>query len=134
MQYEDLGLTLKTTPYVMKSGLIRLSIDLKLEALTGASNNNIPILTNSNYVSDITVPEGSTAVMMSELSNVESASVSGIPGLASLPGFQYTLADKLKNTASSELVLMITPHLVRRRAASLASRRIPFASSVPVDN
>jgi len=133
VQYEDLGLTLKTTPYAMKSGLIRIDLDLKLEALTGASNNNIPILTNSNFVSEITVPEGATAVMMSELSNSESASVSGIPGLASLPGFQETLADTLKTTSSSELVLMITPHLVRRRASSIASRRIPFAGAV-VDN
>jgi len=134
VQYEDLGLTLKSTPYVMKSGLIKLSIDLKLEALTGESNDNIPILTNSNFVSDITVPDGSTAVMLSEMSNTQAASVSGIPGLASLPGFQDTLADTLKETSSSELVLLITPHLVRRRPSSIASRRVPFASSVPVDN
>jgi general secretion pathway protein D len=134
VQYEDLGLTLKTTPYVMKSGLIKLSIDLKLEALTGESNDNIPILTNSNFVSDITVPDGSTAVMLSEMSNTQSASVSGIPGLASLPGFQDTLADTLKETDSSELILLVTPHLVRRRPSSIASRRVPFASSVPVDN
>jgi general secretion pathway protein D len=134
VQYEDLGLTLKATPYVMKSGMIRLDIDLKLEALTGTSNDNIPILTNSNFVSGMTVPDGSTAVMLSEMTNTQSASVSGIPGLASLPGFQDTLANTLKDTDSSELVLLVTPHLVRRRPSSIASRRVPFASSVPVDN
>jgi hypothetical protein len=134
VQYEDLGLTLKTTPYVMKSGLVRVDVDLKLEALTGASNNNIPILTNSNFVSELTVPEGSTAVMMSELSGSESVSVSGLPGIASLPGFQQTLADQIRTTSSSELVLMITPHVVRRRSASIASRRIPFGGAVAADN
>ena len=35
IQYEDLGITLKTAPSVLKSGLIALHIDLKIEALTG---------------------------------------------------------------------------------------------------
>ncbi len=134
IQYEDLGLTLTAKPNVLKSGLVRLSITLKIEALTGQSSNNIPVLTSRNFTSDLIVQDGSTAVMLSDLSSTEAASVSGLPGLANLPGFQDTLADKLKETDSSELVMLITPRLVRRRPASIASRRIPFASSVPAEN
>ncbi len=134
IQYEDLGLTLKAKPYVLKSGLVRLNIDLKIEALTGQSLDNIPVLTSRNFISDIILQDGSTAVMLSDLSSTEAASVSGLPGLANLPGFQDTLADKLRQTNSSELVMLITPRLVRRRPASIASRRIPFLSSVPAEN
>lgn len=133
VQYEDLGLTLKTTPSVLKSGLISMHVELKIEALTGASANNIPVLTSRAFTSDVTVPEGQTALMLSELSSVESAAVSGIPGLASLPGFQESLADKVAERDSSELVLMITPHLVRRRANTIAGPRIAFQTSVPTD-
>lgn len=133
IQYEDLGITLKTTPSVRRSGLISMHIDLKIEALTGTSANNIPVLTSSNFVSDITVQEGMTAVMMTQLSSTESASISGLPGLAELPGFQETLANANKSKSESELVLLITPHLVRRRSASMASQRIRFSSSVPAD-
>lgn len=134
VQYEDLGITLKTTPTVMRSNLVKLAIDLKIEALTGSSLNNIPILTSSVYTSDITVPEGQTVVMLSDMSKTESAAISGIPGLAELPGLQQTLADNMRERSSSELILLITPHLVRHRNNSMASRAIPFSSSVPADN
>ena len=131
IQYEDLGITLKTTPTVLKSGLVSVHVDLKIEALTGASLDNIPVLTASNFVSDITLPEGQTAMMLSNLSSSEEASLSGIPGLSELPGFRQTLADTNKETDHSELVLLVTPHIARRRSTVIASRRIPFRTSVP---
>jgi general secretion pathway protein D len=134
VQYEDLGITLKTTPSVMRSSLIKLNIDMKIEALTATSLNNIPVLTSSVYTSDITVPDGQTVVMLSAVSKTESASIGGLPGLAELPGFQQTLADTMKETDSSELIMLITPHLVRRRANSMSSRAIPFHTSVPQEN
>ncbi len=133
ISYEDLGITLKTTPTVLKSGLITLHVDLKIEALTGVSLDNIPVLTETALTSDVTVPEGATALMLSELSSTESRAVSGIPGLASLPGFDQSLADTLRETDHSELVLTITPHLVRRRNNVLAGPRIPFQTSVPAE-
>ncbi len=133
ISYEDLGLTLKTTPTVLKSGLISLHVDMKIEALTGASANNIPVLTDTAFTSDITVPEGSTALLLSELSSNQSAAISGLPGLASLPGFQESLADRLTETAHSELVLSITPHLVRRRSDVTVGPRIAFQTSTPGD-
>ena len=134
IQYEDLGITLKTTPTVMRSGLVSLHIDMKIEALTGASLNNIPILTSSVYTSDITVPDGQTVVMLSDMSKTESAAISGLPGLGELPGFQQTLADVMKESVSSELVLLITPRLVRHRSDSMSSKAIRFNTSVPSEN
>jgi type II secretory pathway component GspD/PulD (secretin) len=131
VQYEDLGLTLKTTPTVMKSGMVNMAISLKIEALTGTSANNIPVLSNSVFESSITVADGKTAMMISSLSKTESASIAGLPGLSELPGFEQSAADDLKTANSSELVLMVTPHIVRHRNSLTASRRIPFQSSAP---
>lgn len=131
IQYEDLGLTLKTTPSVQKNGMVTLQIDMKIEALTGASANNIPVLTSRVFTSTITVPDGSSALLLSELSKTESKSVGGLPGLGSLPGFQSTLADTDREHDSSELVLTITPHIVRKRPGELAGPRIAFQTSTP---
>ena len=133
VQFEDLGITLKTEATTLKSGLVRLKVDFKLEALTGASADGIPVLTSRNFISDITVKDGGTAVMLSDLSSTEAASVNGIPGLAELPGFQESVADRLKETDSSELVLLVTPTVVRRRSNEAASRRIVFQPSGPQD-
>jgi len=124
IQYEDLGLTLKATPVVQRSGAIKMHIDLKIEALNGDSVNNIPILNNQQFISDVTLDDGDTAVMVSSLTKSESASISGYPGLGELPGFQTATADKITNTDSSSLILLITPHVTRRRANLSAGPRI----------
>jgi Flp pilus assembly secretin CpaC len=124
IQYEDLGLTLKATPTVQKSGEISMHLDLKIEALAGSSLNNIPILANRQYVSDVTVRDGETALLVSTLSRTESAAISGTPGLGELPGFQVAGAVKNTETDSSELVVIITPHVVLRRSSVVVGPRI----------
>jgi general secretion pathway protein D len=124
IQYEDLGLTLKATPTVQKSGAIKMHIDLKIEALTGNSLSNIPILNNQQFVSDVTLDDGETALLASSLTKSESASLNGLPGLSQLPGFQTATADRITDTNSSDLVLLITPHITRRRSNLTVGPRI----------
>jgi general secretion pathway protein D len=124
IQYEDLGLTLKATPTVQRSGAIRMHIDLKIEALTGGSSNNIPVLNSQQFASDVTVDDGDTAVMVSSLTKSESASISGYPVLGELPGFQTATADKTTMTDTSNLILLITPHITRHRSNLMAGPRI----------
>jgi general secretion pathway protein D len=124
IQYEDLGLTLKATPVVQRSGAIKMHLDLKIEALTGGAVNSIPILNSQQFASDVTVDDGDTAVMVSSLTKSESASISGYPELADLPGFQTATADKITTTNSSELILLVTPHITRRRTNLTAGPRI----------
>jgi general secretion pathway protein D len=124
IQYEDLGLTLKATPTVQKSGAISMHLDLKIEALSGGSLSNIPILNSQQFASDVTLDDGETALLASTVSRTESAAIAGIPGLGQLPGFQTATADTVKETDSSELLLLVTPHVTRRRSNVSAGPRI----------
>lgn len=124
IQYEDLGITLKATPDVQKSGAVSMHLDMKIEALAGSALNNIPVLASRQFVSDITVNDGKTALLVSTLNKSETAAVSGLPGLGELPGFQTASADKVGETDTSELVVLITPHVIRRRSSTIAGPRI----------
>ena len=130
IQYEDLGITLKATPTIQKSGNISMHLDLKIESLAGTALNNIPILASRQIVSDITIGDGDTALMLSSLSRSESLAVSGTPGLGDLPGFQNLTADRNTEQDSSDLVLLVTPHVVRRRSGVTSGPRISFNPSV----
>ncbi|MBS1799087.1 MAG: hypothetical protein JSS95_04605 [Acidobacteria bacterium] len=131
IQYQDLGLLVEATPTVQRSGMVKLKLNLKIQALGGAAINNIPILINRQYTSDVTVADGETTLIASSLSRSESAAISGIPGLGELPGFQTATADKTAETDSSELILLITPHIVRHRSNEVAGPRIPFNQRLP---
>lgn len=124
IQYEDLGLTLKATPTVQKSGAIRLHLELKIEALTGGALDNIPVLNSQQFVSDITVDDGDTAMMASSVTKSTSDSLSGLTGISELPGFQTATGDTTTNSDTSELVLLVTPHITRRRSNITAGPRI----------
>jgi Flp pilus assembly secretin CpaC len=121
--YEDLGITLKATPAILKSGRINLKLDLKIESLSGSTSDGNPILDSRQMASDITVGEGESALMVSSVSKTESAAMSGIPGLSELPGFQMPVAEDVEKD-TSQLVMVVTPHVVRRRSDLLASPRI----------
>jgi Flp pilus assembly secretin CpaC len=121
--YEDLGITLKATPVILKSGRINLKLDLKIESLSGSTSDGNPILNSRQMASDITVGEGESALMVSSVSKTESAAMSGIPGLSELPGFQMPVTQDVEKD-TSQLVMVVTPHVVRRRSDLLAGPRI----------
>ena len=124
IQYEDLGLTLKATPTVLRSGSVSINLDLKIEALAGSALNGIPVLASRALTSNVTVPTGQTAMLVTSMSRQESSAVSGIPGLSELPGFQST-TDKDTQLDTTELVITLTPRLIRRGHDRIAS--IPLA-------
>jgi type II secretory pathway component GspD/PulD (secretin) len=123
VQYEDLGLTLDATPVVQRDGTVRIVLNLKLESLGGGSINNIPVLNSRQLSSTITIPAGQTALLASQVTTSETRDIQGIPGLSEIPGFQSTTDDN-KQTSSGELLMTITPHVVREGGPRIASR--PF--------
>ncbi len=121
--YEDLGVTLRATPVIQKSGHVSLALDLKIEALAGGSANGIPVLASRQFSSNITLASGESALMVSSVSKTETAALTGLPGLSELPGFQMP-TQKDAERDSSQLVVVVTPHVVRRRSDLLAGPRL----------
>jgi general secretion pathway protein D len=121
-QFEDLGITLKLTPQILHNTSVTIALDMKIEALAGASINNVPILNNRVLTTTITIPAGQTALVASLVSSNEIKALLGTPGLNDLPGFQGTAQDREKD--SDELLITITPHIVRAGRLNIASRRL----------
>ena len=112
VQYEDLGLTLKATPRVLRNGDVALSVDMKLDALSGTFIDGNPVLDNRAYSGVVTVKEGDAAVVATEVDKSESLAISGTPGLSEIPGMNdLTSKDSQKNYAT--IVIVMTPHVVR---------------------
>jgi general secretion pathway protein D len=125
VQYEDLGLTFKVTPRIERNDDVVLKLDLKIQALQGASLNGLPVLTNRSYTADIHLVNGASALVVGNLSRQESNAVSGTPGLTELPGFA-ALSSTTREYDVSNLAILITPHLIRRRHKELRGPVIPL--------
>ena len=117
IQYQDLGLTLKVTPKVLRNGDVVLSLDLTLDGLAGTSVNGLPVLSNRAYSGVVMLRQGAAAVLASELDQSESRAITGTPGISEIPGMNnLTGKDFQKNYAT--LLIVITPHVVRGTQAA----------------
>jgi general secretion pathway protein D len=125
VQYEDLGLTLKVTPRVERSDDVALKLDFKIQSLQGSSLNGLPVLTNQSYTADIILRNGASALVVGNLTRQQSNAVSGTPGLSELPGFT-ALSSTTKTFDVSNLAILVTPHILRRRHSGLVGPLIPM--------
>ena len=117
VEYQDLGLTLKATPKVLRNGDVALTIDMKIDALAGTSINGNPVLNNRAWSGVVTVKQGEAAEVVSEMDKSESRAVSGTPGISEIPGLNdLTGNETQKNYAT--LLIIITPHVIRGTQAA----------------
>jgi tetratricopeptide (TPR) repeat protein len=117
VEYQDLGLTLKTTANVMRNSEVALTIDLKINALSGTSINGNPVLNNRAYSGVVTIKQGEGAVLISDLNKQESRAISGVPGLSEIPGLNNVTGNDAQKSVAT-LLILITPHVIRGTQAA----------------
>jgi general secretion pathway protein D len=117
VEYQDLGLTLKATPRVIRNGEVALTLDMKITALGSQSLNGVPVLNNRSYSGVVTLQDGGSVVIVSQIDKEESLALSGSPGFSEIPGLKdVTTRDAQKNYAS--LLIVMTPRVVRGTQAA----------------
>jgi Flp pilus assembly secretin CpaC len=128
VQYQDLGLTLKATPKVLRNGAVAHSINMTLDALSGQTIDGNPVLNNRAYTGVVTLKEGSAAVVATEVDKSQSLIVSGTPGLSEIPGMNNVTSKDLESDYAT-LVIVMTPHVVRgpQAAGHTAMMRVESA-------
>ena len=83
-----------------------------------------PFSPTGEFDSDITLAEGESAMLVSTVSKTETAALTGLPGLSELPGFQAPTQGTGEKD-SSQLVVVVTPHVVRSLSDELFGPRVP---------
>src|SRR5208283_5073488 len=114
IQYEDLGINLKATPAIHGDRDVTLKLELAIRSLGTQTVNGMPIINNREYNGTITVKDGESSVVTGLLTRMDSLSLSGYPFLSTVPGLTYAASEHDKNNMDDELMVVITPHVVRR--------------------
>jgi general secretion pathway protein D len=87
---------------------------IEIKSLSGSSINEIPIIANRSFEQTVRLKEDETTVMAGVLQDNESLGINGTPGLAYLPKLGYLFGTRSVNDQGTELLVLITPRLVRR--------------------
>jgi general secretion pathway protein D len=111
--YEDIGLTLKAKPLIHNNSDVALDLEIQIQSLGSTVTNGVPDILNRQYKGGILVKEGEEAVVAGMVTQSDANTLSGLPLFSAIPGLGYLTSQKGKQEEDDELLILITPHVVR---------------------
>jgi type II secretory pathway component GspD/PulD (secretin) len=113
VNYEDIGLVLKAKPVVHNNSDVGLNIEVQFRSLGTTNTNGIPDILNREYKGGILLKEGQPAVVAGMITASDQRSLSGLPAFSLIPGLGLLTAESTKQDENDELLILITPYVVR---------------------
>lgn len=126
-QYQDVGVNLDITPDVAANGDIILHAKIDISAVGAPSNIGgveEPTFTQRSIEHVIRLKEGEVSLLGGLMQAQTTRTVSGLPGLGDVPLLRYFFSTQSYETIDEEVLILMTPHVVRLpddQALSLAS-------------
>src|SRR6202522_1392202 len=125
-QYLDVGVNIEITPHVHQGGELPLKLVMQLYSVTGqASIGGIsqPIIGQRKIEHEIRLKDGEANLQGGIFTESETKSLTGIPGLASIPILKYLFGQTTQDHSTDELVFAIVPHIIRGTELSEVNQR-----------
>jgi len=114
--YIDVGVNIDITPHV--HGIDEVTLKMAMDISAVDSYQNIggiqqPVIGQRKIENEIRLKEGEVNILGGILESTQTKSLSGIPGLASIPLFRYLFSEETKEVNDNEIVFILIPHIVR---------------------
>ena len=122
VQLRDTGVILRITPRVNKSGLVLLDVAQEVSDVVPTTTSTIdsPTIQQRRISSTIAVRDGETVALGGLIRDSNSRTRSGIPYLRKIPLLGDLFGSTSKNNRRTELIVLITPRVVRSQQESAA--------------
>src|SRR5580700_6750921 len=125
-QYLDVGVNIEITPHVHQGGEVTLKLVMEISSVTGqASIGGIsqPIIGQRKIEHEIRLKDGEANLQGGIFTESETRSLTGIPGLASIPILKYLFGQTTQDHSTDELIFAIVPHIIRGTELSEVNQR-----------
>ena len=120
-QYLDVGVNIDVTPNIHSNGEVTLKVAMDISSVTGQSNIggiSQPIIGQRKIEHVVRLREGEANLMGGMLEDLQTKSLTGIPGLAQIPILKYLFGQTATEHSETETVFVLIPHIVRRQVLS----------------
>lgn len=119
IQYIDAGLKLEVEPAISQGGdvTIRLNLDVSsIGAQTTTKNGTTAYIIGTRSTSTLLrLRDGETQIMAGLISDEDRKDINKVPGLSDIPLLGRLFSNNANNKKKTEIVLSITPHVLRER-------------------
>ncbi|MDM7948586.1 secretin and TonB N-terminal domain-containing protein [Hydrogenophaga sp.] len=117
VSYLDVGLKLDVEPNVYLDNEVAIRVALEVSSVTrevvGPSNSLAYQIGTRSAATVLRLRDGETQVLAGLISDEERSSANRLPGLGDLPGIGRLFSSTRDNASKTEIVLLITPRVVR---------------------
>lgn len=114
VQFKDAVLTLRVTPQITDAGTVILTLEVENNAPDyGNRVNGIPPINTQSAKTQVLVKDGQTAVVGGIYQSSESVNEDKTPFFSKIPILGYLFQRKGTSTGNNELLLFITPRIVK---------------------
>ena len=116
IQYRNTGVILKVTPHINSSGLVKMELSQEVSEKGNFDEEigNYSILTRKAETS-LVVHDAQTILMGGMMRQNTNNSDAGVPFLKDIPFLGYLFKSTTKDTTKTELIFLLTPHVVDSR-------------------
>jgi len=111
--YRTIGVNIEITPRLHHDDDISLRLKLEISNLSGTGYNNLPTFGTRFIETTIRLRDGETNLLAGLIRDDERTTLDGLPGLSDLPVVGRLFGHTKKETKQTDVVLMLTPHIVR---------------------
>lgn len=113
-EYKNVGVNIDITPRVHHDGDVTLALKLEISAKGAFSEElNAPSFNSRTVNTVIRLRDGETTMLAGLIRDEERRSLTGLPGLASVPLLGRLFGANRDEAAVSDIVMTLTPHVVR---------------------
>jgi len=134
VQYQDIGIILRVTPFITSDGLVEMIVApeistanyaQKVTIMAGpAGGVGVPVIDKRAAETVVVTADGLPVIIGGLMENKQTESVKKVPLLGDIPllGLAFQRRQKLNN--KTELIMILTPHIVREpsQIAALSER------------
>jgi MSHA type pilus biogenesis protein MshL len=114
--FVDVGIQLSVTPTINDDGYVTMKVKPEVSSvvstLTTPSGNKIPIIDSSMAETTVMVKDGATIVIGGLRKEEKTSSGDQVPILGKIPLLGFFFRSGTKKTERTELLVMLTPHIV----------------------
>jgi general secretion pathway protein D len=115
VEYKQTGILLKVTPRVNINGLVTLEIVQEVSDVVNTNSSTIdsPTITQRKIETLVAVNSEETVILGGLISEKNEELEAGVPVLKDIPYMGALFGQTTNNTERSELMIMITPHVIK---------------------
>src|SRR5690606_6661977 len=111
--YENIGVNIDITPRLHHNDDVSLALKISLSSISGEGFGGLPTFGNREINTTIRLKDGETNMLAGLIRDDERTVLSGVPGLSDLPIIGRLCANERRNTQQTDIILTLTPHIVR---------------------